>query len=173
MKYMFISDVHGNVEQLEKCLECFEKEKADKLVLLGDSSAYMDEDANNLIAELLNNIKRKLIVIRGNCDTSDFEGKLDFQIFDMDNLYINKKFVTITHGHYYNCYNLPYNCGDIFIQGHTHVPMLVEQNGKILANPGSVSKPRGADLRCYIILDEDGISVKTLEGSLVKEIKFS
>ena len=172
MKYMFISDVHGNIEQLEKCLMAFEKEKADKLVILGDTSAYMDEDANNIIAEILNNLKRKLVVIRGNCDSSDFEEKLNFEIFDMDNLYINKKFVTITHGHYYNCYNLPYNCGDIFIQGHTHIPMLINQNGKILANPGSVSRPRGADLRCYIVLDEKKIAVKTVEGNLVKEIEY-
>ena len=172
MKYIFVSDIHGNFEQLEKCIDIFYKEEANKLVLLGDTSAYMGDDANNLIADKLRDMKRSVIVIRGNCDTSDFEEKLQFEIFDMDKLYISGKFVTITHGHYYNCYNLPYDCGDIFIQGHTHIPMLIKQNNKILANPGSVSKPRGCDLRCYIVLDNEKIVLKTLEGSVIKEIEL-
>ena len=45
MKYIFVSDIHGNFEQLEKCIDIFYKEEANKLVLLGDTSAYMDEDA--------------------------------------------------------------------------------------------------------------------------------
>ena len=88
----------------------------------------------------------------------------------MDNLYVNGKTVSITHGNYYNYYNLPYNCGEIFIQGHTHIPMLQQVKDKIMANPGSVSRPRGTDLRCYMLIDEEKIMLKTLEGKLVKEI---
>lgn len=173
MKYIFVSDIHGNFEQLEKCIDIFYKEEANKLVILGDTSAYMDEDANDMITDKLRDMKRDLIIIRGNCDTNDFEEKLQFEIFDMDKLYIAGKFITITHGHYYNCYNLPYDCGDIFIQGHTHIPMLVKQNNKILANPGSVSRPRGSDLRCYIVLDNEKITLKTLEGNVIKEIELN
>ena len=173
MKYMFVSDIHGNVENLEKCIKSFETEKADKLVILGDTASHTDEFANEEIVRLLSEISRKVEIIRGNCDTYDFEKMLDtinISMYDMDTLYINGKFVTITHGHYYNCYELPDNCGEIFIQGHTHVPMLQKQNDRILANPGSVSKPRGVDLSCYIIIDEEKITMKTLDGKLVKEI---
>lgn len=170
MKYIFVSDIHGNIDKLEECIEIMKKENTDKLVILGDTSSNIDKEDNVMLAKILNDIKNKVVIIRGNCDTRDFEENLEFEIFDMDNLYINGKFVSITHGHYYNCYNLPFNCGEIFIQGHTHVPMLTKENGKILANPGSVSRPRGAELRCYIIIDEDKISLKTLEGNLIKEI---
>lgn len=173
MKYMFISDVHGNIDRLEDCLKAFDSEKADKLIILGDTSSRESESDNELIASMLNNIKSKIEVIRGNCDTQDFEDELDVEMFDMDTLYINKKFVTITHGHYYNYLELPSNCGEIFIQGHTHIPILQKQNGKIFANPGSVSRPRGSDLRCYIIMDDEKISLKTLEGNLVKEEYFT
>ena len=172
MKYMFISDVHGNVERLEECIKIFESEKADKLVILGDTASQADRLSNEKIASILNNIKEKLEVIRGNCDITDFEEMLNFKILGMENLYVNGKLVTITHGHYYNCYELPSNCGEIFIQGHTHIPMLQKLNDKIVANPGSVSRPRGCDLRCYILINEENIVLKTLEGKVVKSLNF-
>ena len=36
MKYMIASDIHGSAYYCEKMLEALEKEKADRLVLLGD-----------------------------------------------------------------------------------------------------------------------------------------
>jgi len=173
MRYMFVSDIHGNVDRFNEVLEIFNKEKADKIIILGDTAASMSKSDNEEISEQLNDMKSKVELIRGNCDTRDFEEMLDFEIFDMDNLYANGKIVSITHGHYYNYYNLPYNCGDIFIQGHTHVPMLQQVKDKIMANPGSVSRPRGTDLRCYIIMDEEKMMLKTLNGEEIKSIKLN
>lgn len=172
MKYMFVSDIHGNIDRFNEVLKIFANEKADKLVFLGDTSALMSEWDNKYISEKLNAMKMKIEVIRGNCDTRDFEKMLEFEMFDMDNLYVNGKIVSVVHGHYYNYYNLPYNCGEIFIQGHTHIPMLLKSNEKILANPGSVTRPRGTDLRCYIIMENEKILLKTLEGNVVKELNY-
>ena len=36
MKYMFASDIHGSAYYGKKMLEAYEKEKADRLILLGD-----------------------------------------------------------------------------------------------------------------------------------------
>ena len=36
MKYMFASDIHGSAYYCKKMLEAYDKEKADRLVLLGD-----------------------------------------------------------------------------------------------------------------------------------------
>lgn len=170
MKYLFASDIHGSIDKFEKVLEAFEREGADKLVLLGDTSSSDSNSDNWLIADALNKIKSKVEIIRGNCDRYEFEELLEFEIYDIDNLYINGKFVTITHGHYYNMYELPSNCGEIFIQGHTHVPVLEKRGEKIVANPGSVSRPRGVDLRCYLVIDEENVSLKTLEGKIVKTL---
>lgn len=169
MKYMFISDVHGNVDNLNKAFEAFQREGAEKLILLGDTSS-IDRGVNQEISTILNQEKDWIEIIRGNCDTFAFEEMLDMQMLDMDTLYINKKFVTITHGHYYNDRELPPNCGEIFIQGHTHIPKLQKESNRILANPGSITRPRGCDLRCYILIDESSISLKTLEGVMVKTL---
>ena len=173
MKYIFASDIHGSVDGLKKVIEIFNKEGADNLVLLGDTASSMDKSDNLEMAGLLNAMKEKVELIRGNCDTLSFEDMLDFEMYDIDTLYINSNFVTITHGNGYNCYELPPNCGDIFIQGHTHVPMLEKRGEIIIANPGSISRPRGVDLRCYILLDEKRIVLKTLEQKEVKEIAIS
>lgn len=172
MKCLFVSDIHGNVDKLNEILKIFEKEKADRLIFLGDTSSTESRNDNEIIAEILNKIKNRIEIIRGNCDVRSFEELLDFEIYDMDNLYINKRFVTVTHGHYYNMYNLPDNCGEIFIQGHTHVPILEKRGNRILANPGSVSRPRGVDLRCYLVIDENAISLKTLSGSIIKTMEI-
>lgn len=172
MKYMFVSDIHGRVNRLEEVLEIFQKESANRLVLLGDTCSSYKED-NVYIAEKLNEMKHQIEVIHGNCDSYEFEKMLDMEVFLYDTLYINGKTVTVTHGHYYDTLHVPPNCGEIFIQGHTHVPMLTKMNGRIYANPGSVSKPRGTELRCYLIIDENRIILKTLEGKIVKEFNFA
>jgi putative phosphoesterase len=178
MKYMFISDLHGNLENLEKYIEIFEQKNVDKLVILGDTSGGYYDDKDYYIAEILNNMKGKVEVMRGNCDTIDFEEMLEFEVFDDDILPIvtkngEYKFISITHGHLYNYNHLPPNCGDIFIQGHTHVPMLLESGGRILANPGSPTRPRGSNLKCYILVDEEAIYLISIDGEIIKQMNFS
>ena len=172
MKYMFISDIHGNVNALEECINVFLKEEADKLIILGDTVSPTSNEDTERIVKLLNSMKDKIEVIRGNCDNYDFEEMLEVELFDIDTLYINGKFVTVAHGHNANAYELPMDCGSIFIQGHTHVPMLNKLGDKIVGNPGSISRPRGTDMRCYILMEEDKISLKTIDGKLVKGILF-
>ena len=168
-KYMFVSDIHGNVDILQEIIRVFERENADKLVILGDTSASNSLD-NEEIASMLNEIKSKIEIIRGNCDNLMLEERLDLPMYDTDNLYIGENVITITHGHHYNMYDLPPYCGNIFIQGHTHVPLLKEERGMIIANPGSPTRPRGTDLRCYLMVSEKEISLKTLDGKVVKTL---
>ena len=85
---------------------------------------------------------------------------------------MNNIVVTVTHGHYYNALELPPNCGEVFIQGHTHIPMLTRQGERIVAIPGSVSRPKGSDLRCYILLDGIDIVLKTLERNIISSISI-
>lgn len=171
MKYLFVSDIHGNVENLEKCFQILAMENANKLILLGDTAASYSEGDNFLLAEILNENKEKVEVIRGNCDTSDFEDLLKMEMFDDDILWLGGKLISIEHGHIHNFYHLPHHCGDIFIQGHTHVPQLIVQGGRILANPGSVTCPRGTDLRCYLLVDENAIFLKLFDTNHPQIIK--
>ncbi len=175
MKYMFISDIHGNLENLEKYIEIFEKEGADKLILLGDTSDGDYDDNDYLIAETINSLGSKVEIIRGNRDWDEFLRMIKQETFEDDTLpfYTSKGeyiFITFTHGHIYNYNRLPPNCGKVFIQGHTHVPMLLESGGRILANPGSPTRPRGLNQKCYIMLDEEEISLVSVDGEVLNRI---
>ncbi len=169
MKFIFVSDIHGNVDGLERVIEILKNEQADRLIILGDTANSYDEIENEKICDILNSIKDKVEVIRGNCDTISFEDKLEFEIFDDDVLYVNGKSIAITHGHRYH--NREFN-EDIFIQGHTHIPVLRKENKMIFANPGSITRPRGSDLKCYLLLNEQEIILKTLDGKIVNKIEF-
>ena len=50
---------------------------------------------------------------------------------------------------------------------------MIEKIGdRIIANPGSISKPRGGTKKSYLILDEESIKLKALGGELIKSVKL-
>lgn len=74
MKWMVASDIHGSAFYCEKMLKAFEREQADKLLLLGDILYHGPRNdlpegyAPKEVIEMLNNIKEKILCVRGNCD---------------------------------------------------------------------------------------------------------
>lgn len=75
MKFLIASDIHGSAHFTEKLKERFIAEKADKLILLGDiynhgpRNPFPEEYAPQKVAEMLNSLKDRLIVVKGNCDS--------------------------------------------------------------------------------------------------------
>lgn len=173
MKVMCISDIHGNIECLKQSLEKYKEEGAEKLLILGDFSGYGVFSSQDLeVAEILNNMSGVIIAVKGNCDSSKIEEILGFGLTYQRNIKINDNIITITHGHIYNRNNLPENCGNIFLSGHTHVGIIEKIGEKIIANPGSISKPRGGSKKSYIIIDEEKIVLKSIQGETIKTLKI-
>ena len=85
MKAVVISDIHGSGYYAEKIKEINERENPDKIILLGD--LYYHGPRNELsqeykpmkVAEILNSLKDKLLVVRGNCDAEVDEMISDFK----------------------------------------------------------------------------------------------
>ena len=75
MKFLIASDLHGSAYYAKKLVETFKSEKADKLILLGDiynhgpRNVLPKEYSPMVVAEVLNSVKDKLLVIKGNCDS--------------------------------------------------------------------------------------------------------
>ena len=172
MKIMCISDIHGNIECLNKAIERFKKEKAEKLIILGDFSSYYFSSSDFEVSEILNNMAGLIIAVKGNCDSSELDNLFNFGLGLVKTIDINGKIITLTHGHIYNRNNLPENCGEIFLSGHTHVGMIEKIGDRIIANPGSISKPRGGTKKSYITIDEEKIELKTLQGDLIKRTEL-
>lgn len=174
MKLMIASDIHGSAYYCEEMLKAFYREEADKLILLGDilyhgpRNDLPKEYAPKKVIDFLNNIKNKILCIRGNCDTEVDQMVLAFPILaDYSALFFEKNMIYLSHGHHFNPDNLPpLNKGDIFISGHTHIPHNIDVNGIRCLNPGSLSIPKEESKHSYMIFSEGTFLWKDLSGEI-------
>ena len=121
MKYMFASDIHGSAYYCRKMLDAFEKEGAERLVLLGDllyhgpRNDLPKEYAPKQVIPMLNAMKDKIYAVRGNCEAEVDQMVLEFPVMaDYCILSIDGKTLYATHGHVYNQNNLPPLCEGYF-----------------------------------------------------------
>ena len=61
---------------------------------------------------------------------------------------------------------------DIFLYGHTHVGSIERIGDRIIANPGSISLPKCNTAHSYIILDENKIILKDVDGKVIQEYEY-
>ena len=86
MKYIIASDIHGSAYWCQQLIEAFQFEGADKLVLLGDllyhgpRNDFPDDYSPKKVFEMLNQIKDKILCVRGNCDSEVDQMVLEFPI---------------------------------------------------------------------------------------------
>ena len=180
MKWMIASDIHGSAFYCEKMLKAFEREQADKLLLLGDILYHGPRNdlpkgyAPKKVIELLNNIKEKILCVRGNCDAEVDQMVLQFPVMaDYCILNLDGRTFYATHGHIYNENNLPpIQEGDILIHGHTHVLKAEQKEGYVLLNPGSVSIPKEGNPPTYAIFEDGVFTIKDFEKNVVKSINL-
>ena len=180
MKLMIASDIHGSARYCQLLLEAFQKEKADKLVLLGDILYHgprndLPEEYNPKgVIALLNGMAEEILCVRGNCEAEVDDMVLDFNVLaEYAILYHGKRMIFLTHGHKFNPQNPPkLKTGDILFNGHTHVSRIEEYDGFTYCNPGSVSIPKENTPRGYMVIDDTAITHKTLDGEVVGEMKF-
>jgi len=180
MKYLIASDIHGSLFYCEKLIEAFHKEKADKLMLLGDILYHgprndLPKDYNPKgVIRILNDLKEKIFCVRGNCDTEVDQMVLEFPILaDYCILNINNRLIYATHGHVYGENNPPFlNKGDILLCGHTHVQKCVEHDNYTYMNPGSTSIPKENSHHGYMIIENDTFIWKDFDNNIVKKYKL-
>lgn len=177
MKLFVASDIHGSEYYCRKMLEAYEREGADKMLLLGDILYHgprndLPKDYNpKKVIELLNAMKEDILCVRGNCDTEVDQMVLNFPVLaDYAFLCVGKHTIYATHGHVFNEGNLPpLHKGDILLHGHTHVPKCVEHETYTYMNPGSVSIPKEESHHGYMVIEEDKFLWKDFNGNVVME----
>lgn len=178
MKILIGSDIHGSLKYARMFMKKAEKIKADRIVILGDfyyNGARNDppeEYCPKEVVKLMNSYAKKLIAIKGNCESEVDQMVSDFTFCENSTLVVFDKKITLTHGHHLNFDNVNDEDQDIFIQGHTHISVLEKRGELIIANPGSVSLPKDGR-HSYMIMDETGLALyDLLDDSLVKKIEF-
>ncbi len=172
MKWMIASDIHGSSYYCRQMLEALDREKADRLVLLGDvlyhgprNDLPKDYAPKEVIA-MLNERKDQILCVRGNCDTEVDQMVLEFPVL-AEYAYLVDGNIQIfaTHGHHFNENTLPLlQKGDILLHGHTHVPVCREHENYVYMNPGSVSIPKEESWHGYMTLENGLFLWKDLQG---------
>lgn len=171
MRILIASDIHGSSYYCQLLMEAFEREKADRMLLLGDilyhgpRNDLPREYAPKEVITMLNQRKDRILCVRGNCDTDVDQMVLEFPILaEYAVVFAGTHLIYAAHGHNFNENHLPpLQKGDILLNGHTHVPGYVEYSDYVYMNPGSVSIPKENSKHSYMIFEGNTFTWKALE----------
>lgn len=178
MKLFFISDIHGSSDWLNRALDKFAEERADQIVILGDllyhgpRNPLPDGYNPKEVAAVLNRYKRKIITVRGNCDAEVDQMLIEFPIMaDYAVLFHEGRRIFATHGHRYSMDNLPaLSPNDVFIQGHTHLPVAEKRGDIVVLNPGSIALPKENNPNSYAVLEGNEFRIQDFAGNTIKQL---
>jgi putative phosphoesterase len=173
MKWFIASDIHGSALYCRRMLAAYDREQADRMLLLGDllyhgpRNDLPDGYAPKEVISLLNARSNEIYCVRGNCEAEVDQMVLSFPVMaDYFLLPVGRKCIFATHGHIFNEQNLPpLKPGDILLHGHTHVSVCRKHDTYTCCNPGSVSIPKENTPRGYMILENGVFTWKTLDGT--------
>ncbi len=181
MKLLICSDIHGDLDSAKRVFEAYEREGAEKILILGDLLYHGPRNdlpptyAPKEVIALLNANREKILCVRGNCDTEVDQMVLDFPIL-ADYIYLSLDGLSVfaTHGHHHNTSTPPaLRKGEILLHGHTHVLKCEEfGNCNFYLNPGSVALPKEGNPRSYMIYENGCFTVKDLGGHVIFDKKF-
>lgn len=172
-KLMFASDVHGDAECAELMFRAYDREEAKKLVLLGDLLYHGPRNdlpngyAPKRVISMLNERKKELLCVRGNCEAEVDGMVLNFPVMaEYAVIYLAGRMCYITHGHKIGEKDAGMlSCGDILINGHTHVHAARElEQGVVYLNPGSVSLPKEGQAKSYMTYCDGVFTIKELDS---------
>ena len=170
MKILTFADFHGSENALRTAIEISRREQPSKTVVCGDLFGWSNPQQ---VAELVQQLEGVLYLVKGNNDWATATSYLPCEMEESAVMYHFQRTLFFTHGDRYNSARIPplLHEGDVLIHGHTHVGHLRIYNGLYVANVGSLARPRdGAP--SYLTLDEQGITLKLLDGSPLQQLNW-
>lgn len=170
MKIAVFADLHNSRAGMEEVAKIVAREKPQKIVFCGDLFGGFGDCKT--IADAAQSLDGTLYFVRGNndyCGERFLNGGMD----DCAVMYHFGRTLFFTHGDRYDKYRPPVLLGenDVLVYGHTHRSLLQRYNGLYVVNVGSVAQPRDA-IACYALLDESGIELKRLDGTVLTKLPF-
>lgn len=151
MKISVISDTHGNVDAFKKALKVFGE--VDLIVHAGDVLYHpprmMCGDGYDIpaLVDAINTTDIPMLIAMGNCDAQVYEELLTIPLQSPYFHTVRGDIsIAVTHGHLMSINNMldvaQRNKIRFFVTGHTHVPLIKEEDGVVFVNPGSPSIPK-------------------------------
>lgn len=174
MRYLIISDIHGSFDAIKKIENIINENEIDKIICLGDvlyhgprNDLPKDYSPKKVVIALKKYLE-KIIFIKGNCDAEVDEMISEFEFKDNIELNINGKKFFFTHGQKYNMENIPKEI-NVLVYGHFHTGFIKEKDGVICVNSGSISLPKNNTKNSYLIIENNKIVLKDVEGNIISK----
>ena len=174
MKYFILSDIHGSAYYFEKAMVQYDLHQCDQLILLGDllyhgprNQLPYGYDVKKLV-QILNERKKDILAIKGNCDAEVDEMVLSFPLKKSAILNWDNRKVYMTHGHHLNEETfdfLPEN--SLVLSGHTHVSGFKKEQGLYFFNPGSISLPKENTANSFAIYEANHLFLYDVTGKIL------
>lgn len=174
-----ISDTHGSLNAWSKAWDVWQN--PDLVIHVGDVLYHgprnpLPEDYSPAeLADAMNRCHVPLLIARGNCD-ADVDGMvLRWPLESRQvTLWWEDRLILVEHGEDFSAFReRALRCGaTLAISGHTHVASVVREGKTLFLNPGSASLPKGKDPASVARLDEEGITILTLDGDVLHREKW-
>ncbi len=175
MKILFISDIHGIIDNLSIIDNVIKKEHIDKFIVLGDLYSYSfskNYENDSVVEKFLVKYKDILVCMKGNCDSLADVDKSPFSIIkDISMINVDDIDIYITHGNRYNCYNNSIFSNGVMIYGHEHIPYIKKEYDMIYINTGSISLPRNNSKPTYTIYENRRFVIYSIENNIIDQIE--
>ena len=148
MNILVVSDTHRDIRALYDVVSRY-RNSIDLVIHLGD--CY-----NDLQSVMIDFPTIAHLSVLGNCDYNCFDTSVKYEgTFTADD-----RRIFYTHGHKYNVKagleylisNAKMKDADIVLYGHTHIKQIVENNGVLVINPGSLTIPRDGGCGSCVLL---------------------
>lgn len=162
MKAIIFSDLHDNIPNLELLLNYSQKNKVDCLIFCGDLANI------STLENLATNFSKKIYLVGGNADsyyTTDTK-KFKNVVYDKDKLEFkldNQKIVIVHKPTDLRKYLAENNNFDFAFYGHTHKPWIKQEDGVIVANPGTLKEYLGRSTFATLDTKNGKLELKILE----------
>ena len=152
-KYLTVfSDSHGERQNLSRLIGDFSV--SDKIVFLGDGLGDLIE---------LFDFEDKIIKVAGNCDFISMESKQ--KIFTLEGvtfLAVHGDMFSVKSG-YSRLIKYAKSVGArVVLCGHTHIPIVKEEDGVLIVNPGTMSRHGSQRTFAFISVNDGKISAKLI-----------
>lgn len=181
MKIGIMSDSHGSVSAWETVVNslfggCSLIIHAGDILYHGPRNALPAGYNPQELAQMINKSDIPVLFTKGNCDAEIDTVLVNYPVqAPYAVLCIKDKWVLVSHGTDMDAearllLARKYKT-DIFISGHTHVPVLEQTDGIVFLNPGSCALPKSECGPTAAVWEENRISIYTLSGGkIIREI---
>ena len=167
MRIVIISDTHGDLNAVKRVYSL--SGAAEATLHAGDVLSGVSIASQDLADLLL--AQPALFAVRGNCDDSRAAAEIGLDLSQEIRLFkLAGRLVLMHHGHRYHCRELMARAAElqaeIVISGHSHRKELFKQDGIVVVNPGSPSRPRDG-IPSFALWQDDEIALIDLNRAEV------